>query len=633
MKRIDKRYILSILLLMIIVGMAYSPLLKNMHSLIARWGRTYILALPLSQGIFDYHQFPLRTHLFEGGYPFIGDIESWDLSPFGIFICLFGGIAGVRIITLSYFLIGALGMFYFARNIMQYCYPGAIFSSVIYIMSSWAANRTVDSNLIYLCSYFMPWAFAFFIKSFRDNKYIIFTAIILSLYIMVGGLTFIIAVFFIFLYGILDSLKFGGTNKIIVNYSWPARFVTIIILALLISAIKAAPMINLINKRVYLYFHNSPQVEQVYGTVEVDQNGKITKTLPERCLTFDKLYKALFKSDFTENYLSIYFGYIPVIFLFLSLIFYPLKLIRYLLLLIIFIILMFGPNSPIDLYKSLWEMNFITRAIIKIDKYFLPYIVFLIALMAGQALSITEKLNGRKKYFCFGILFFLAVVSVYNNFKIHQFLINKIKYKQVNQSEKKYAKEAFFQVEFFERPDEIGWLNEKNGDDFWFFPLLRQNIGIVNFYPTVKIGSSAIPKYFIDPEKCQLVFANIDRFREIEHLFTINPKYKGEAFFLQEENKSNLIYFSPNKIVIDTYIAAADNLIFNQNYHQGWISNKGKVNNYSGFLAVGLSKKDSGKINLIYLPADFLIGFIISVGTLLGILFYLFYFLKQKHEK
>jgi len=205
------------------------------------------------------------------------------------------------------------------------------------------------------------------------------------------------------------------------------------------------------------------------------------------------------------------------------------------------IILMFGPNSPIDIYKPLWSINAFTRAILKPDKYFLPYIIFLIALISGQSFSLIERFKGNKKYVYTGILCLLAAFSIYDIFKVRHSIISKVSYATARSIQRK-SDNNFFQVKFYKPPDEIHHLNIRKNDDFWFYPLLRQNIGIVNFYPTVSIASSAIPKYFIDEQKSEIVFKHMNNFFDIEHLFKVNPEYKGEAFFLQRENKANSCY-------------------------------------------------------------------------------------------
>lgn len=601
--------IISCLFLTAVTIIAYFPIIKNISQPILGWGRYYILALPLSQSVLDYHQLPLRTHLFSGGYPVIGDIEGWNLSPFGIFLCFFREFTGVRLIVLSYLLMGATGMVYFTRNIMHYNWLGAVYSSILFICCPWIAYRIVGSDLYYLSICFLPFFLAFFIKSFTKPKYLIFASIMLSLYIFSAGLNFIIVCLFTFLLVILKTFNFDNKNDPVLNYVYFKKFIILIVFVLLLSSIKIIPMFNLIRSRKYQYFHNSPEIEQSYGVVEVNKGGQI-EPLSERCLTIDKLQSSLFKKEFkSADDLSIYFGYIPVFLLIIALLFYPKKLIPYFLLLVIFIILMFGPNSIIDIYKPLWSINSFTRSIIKPDRYFLPYIFFLIAVISGQSFSIIGII--KRKYIYGAVFFLLAILSICDVFKFHHSILDKIRYLPREQMHGE-SSGNFFQVKFYQRPDEIYGLNIKQNDDFWCYPLFRQNIGIVNFYPTVDIGYSVIPKYFIDRTHSDMVFSRIDKFHEIEHVFKVNPEYKGETFFLQKQNNLNLLYYSPNKILIDTKIITPDKLVVNQNYHKGWRSNKGRINNYRGLLAVDVDSKDKGVIKLDYFPVDLLLGLIVT---------------------
>lgn len=606
--------IIACLFLTAITITAYFPIIRNINQPILGWGRYYILALPLSQSILDYHQLPFRTHLFSGGYPVIADIEGWNLGPFGIFLCFFREIIGVRLIVLSYLLMGATGMFYFTRSIMKYNYLGAVYSSVLFICCPWIAYRIIGSDLYYLSMCFLPFFIAFFIKSFTKPKYLIFASIILSLYIFSAGLNFIIVCLFTFLYVVLKTFDFNNKNNPLLNCVYLKNFVLLIIFVLLLSSIKIIPMLNLINSRQYQYFHNSSEVEQSYGVVEANKDGQIEEALSERCWTINKLQNSLFKKEFKLSQdLSIYFGYIPVFLLIIAMLFYSKKLIHYFLLLFIFIILMFGPNSIIDIYKPLWSINSFTRGIVKPDRYFLPYIFFLTAVISGQSFSLIDRI--KRRYLYAGLLCLLAIVSIYDVFRFHHSILDKIRYLPKEQISEKAANN-FFQIKFYQRPDEIHYLNIKQDDDFWCYPLFRQNIGIVNFYPTVDIGYSAIPKYFIDEAGAETALNHINRFYEIEHMFKVNPEYKGETFFLQKQNNLNLLYYSPDKILIDTKIITPDKLIVNQNYHKGWKSNKGKIDNYRGLLAIDVDVKDKGIIKLDYFPVDLLVGLI---GTILGI--------------
>lgn len=618
--RITKISTISYLFLIATLIFTYFPLIKNIEQPIQGWGRYYILATPLSQSLSIFHQLPFRTYLFSGGYPVIGDIEGWNTNPLGVFIALFKEIMGVKLIVLIYLLTGALGMFYLTKNLLKYNHFGAVYSSVLFILCPWFAYRIIDSDIYYLSICFLPFLISFFIKSFSDSKYLPIASIFLSFYILSSGLNFIIVCFFILLFTVLKTFNFIHNSSPFLNYSYLKKFILLILFSLLLSSIKILPMIDLIHSRSYQYFHNSPAVEKTYGVTAIDKEGRIKETISERCFTVKKLYDSLFKKNIQPEYLSIYFGYIPVFLLLIALLAYFKESIIYFILLLFFIILMFGPNNVIDIYKPLWDINSFTRGIVKPDKYFLPYIFFLIALIAGQSFSL---INRFKKTDILKYLFItLAIISIYEISVLNHSLLNRISYLPKEKIHK-INNTDFFQIEFYKRPDEIHHLNKKQNDDFWFYPLFQQNIGIVNFYPTIDIAHHAIPKYFINKQQANMIFNNITDFSKIEPGLEINSQYKGEVYFQQKQNQANLLYFSSNKIIIDTKIITPDKLIINQNYHNGWKSNKGKMADYNGLLSIDIDKKTDGLIKLTYFPHNLLIGLIASLLGIVVIYVYL----------
>jgi hypothetical protein len=146
--------------------------------------------------------------------------------------------------------------------------------------------------------------------------------------------------------------------------------------------------------------------------------------------------------------------------------------------------------------------------------------------------------------------------------------------------------------------------SEKTKEDYFY---LRAGVGIVNFQQDliIRIGHHAIPKYFV----------NIGDYRYIsepEGRLKLNPKYKGEVFFLDEENQAQMQYFSPNEIRIRAIIKKPGKSVINQNYHKSWRTNLGRLEPYRGLLSVNLEREGVYDVILKYVPLDFYAGCIIS---------------------
>ena len=155
--------------------------------------------------------------------------------------------------------------------------------------------------------------------------------------------------------------------------------------------------------------------------------------------------------------------------------------------------------------------------------------------------------------------------------------------------------------------------------DGYFY--LQQNVGMADWlFTNLKIKSTIIPKYLI----------KLGDYRYLSNApgnLELNPFYKGEVFFLNQENDAQLRYFSPNEIHVDVKMKDAGTLIINQNYHAAWRTNAGSLLNHNGLLAISLDKTGSYIVRLTYVPFDFYLGMIISASSLL-ISYHLFIYKK-----
>ena len=132
------------------------------------------------------------------------------------------------------------------------------------------------------------------------------------------------------------------------------------------------------------------------------------------------------------------------------------------------------------------------------------------------------------------------------------------------------------------------------------------------------IKTNVVPKYLVKEGDSRYLPAELDKLEA-------NPAYLGEVFLQNEENKARLQYFSPNKIRVSVRLQGADTLIINQNYHQSWRTNIGKLTDHNGVLAVVINKPGDYMIQLTYVPLEFYRGLVISILSLLLAYYFLVY--------
>ena len=131
---------------------------------------------------------------------------------------------------------------------------------------------------------------------------------------------------------------------------------------------------------------------------------------------------------------------------------------------------------------------------------------------------------------------------------------------------------------------------------------LIRDVGTVDWYTGIPLPEHAIPKYFVDKSNNA----------------TLNPEYRGEAFFLEAENRA-AVTFRPNSILVEVDVQKPDVLVINQNYHRDWHTNRGECFEDKGLLAVRLDRTGSYTVRMRYVSRSFYSGLVLS-GVSLAVL-------------
>lgn len=594
----------TILAVLILVILFYFPLFQNIRRGIPSldWYGVYPFADFFRTSVLKFHQFPLRSPYFGGGYPLIGHPYDISLNPLSIIVLLCGDIAGTKITIFSILLISALSVFYLTRYLLKYNLLGSFFSSLTFIFCSWGPCQYLESSYEKLYLYLLPLILALFIKSKENKKFIFFSCLPLSMVVLSAGAVFIPIALFLFLFACINMIQIEKGIGIKINLYWPGVFFLVLFVTFFVCMAKILPMFQLLNREdiQFIHFPHEHNYSEVSRMI-IDRG---------RALNLRRLYELLFvKNSYIvegDDYLQMYLGYIPVILAGLSFIFYWRKTFNYLILLIIFVVLSFGPNSPLDLFKWLWHANPIIHSIWRPDEFFTFPIFFIITVISGRIFLV---LKGRKK-----LLWFLVPIVIFslNNmfWPNRQFLKNRIVEEKIHLN----PQERFYQVKI---RDTLADKEHYQRDGYFY---LRQNVGMLDWlFTNLEIKAGGVPRYLVDRGDYKYISNSPAKLE-------INPFYKGEAFFLdKEENKAEVQYFSPNKIRITVEVKDADKLIINQNYCNSWRTNVGRLFSYNDLLAVTLDKTGSYMVKLTYVPLDFYLGVVVSLVSLTASYYFLIY--------
>ena len=594
---------LIIFLIILVVALSCLPIFKNIHNINLNWDWLQMLSYyrAARQALFQDHQFPLRTYYFSGGYPLFSNPQDGSLNPFFIPVLIFGEVVGLKINVFLFHCIGCLGMYYLARVVMNYNRLGASFSSIVFCLAG-HAHRLLIRGQDYIPAsfyFFIPLALALFIKAKEHKRYLVLSVFIFTLIATQAGLYFAPLLLFIFLYALLDTFQ-RKDKKIVWEFLSLRNFFLVFFFSFLLGAVKFFPMLELLKRNLRSMESYNP----FWGPL------------------FPNIYKAFFlhqghfsSSGMHWNYF--YTGYAPALLTVAAIAIFWRRNVRFLILFILFALLSFGGRTPLDIFRLLWKLP-LFHSIEAPTRYFVPYVIFLMALTSGSFFLIQGKLKLRFAVPALTVLTVFVAADLFftNSTREISFPLAVPKYN---------VEKDFFSVKNSKASGAVSPLIPKKMLETrsweWTRPtqyeLMRQNIGKINAYVNIHLPESAVPKYLIGVKEDESLGPGSFR----RHL---NPDYKGEIYFLKHSgNTAAFEYFSPNTILARVRVREPDTLVLNQNYEKSWKSGFGTTRSESGLLAIDLSREGEYLVPFSYLPFSFYLGLAVSLLAAGLMLFYL----------
>jgi len=561
-------------IIVVIISLFCIPLLERPSSisLDSDWNQMYSYFNFSRNSVLKNFQFPLRCPYFGGGYPLIANPQDISLSPLFVIILIMGEVLGSKIICVMAYFLCAFGMYYLAKEGMNFTRLGALFSSLSLSLCSWLPFQLSDGNFtkVYYCA--LPFLTFFILKSTKQWKFIIYSAFLLCFIFLQGGLSFAAICLFLFLFFFFPqfspefySEKYNLRTLLIRN-----TFI-IIILSLLFGAVKFFPMLELLLK-------NSRAVD--YSQIS------------QHCLNTKSFLESLFNKNY-RNHSTIYIGYGTLL---LALIAFMLDFKnqkKLLFPLAVIALILLGPNTPINISAFLHKLP-IFNSMDRIDKYFSFFVAFMLVLSAGASFGLLQKKMKHKI-----VAVFLTLFVIINTFDLFTNNINYHKNIFLFAPQPLRIKNEYFSQAF----------NKENSEDrfanaYLQYALLKKNIGLINWYGNIYLGEFAIPKYFVSSE---------EKNDPSSIVFSYNNKYRGELFFLgKNDNSAKFIAFSPNGIEIKANITTPDTLVINQNFDCSWRANTKDLSSWNGLLAIKINSPGEYMYRLDYKPVSFFVGLFIT---------------------
>ena len=393
---------------------------------------------------------------------------------------------------------------------------------------------------------------------------------------------------FLFLFSLLSSFKVGKKlknvklNRLKFNARPLRVFFLILFLVLFLGMVKILPVLEQLDS----YDRCVDDYSNVYLSDGCYEDYADTK---EYAITFPNLINSFLVDDHI-NHSTMFVGIIPLLFFMLSLLFLNKKVIKYASLFFLMAILILGPHFFVDFYWLIWKLPFF-HSVNKISKYLAPLILFSFSIVVGAVVPALKR-SKQKRNILFNLALLLLITfsignQFYYNIQRQSGLFDVVPPVFVKE-------EGFYQTYV----DNVNLRYEPFLGRIHYYNLKR-GVGTINWYGSILLDENTEPKYFVSRE-------GVER---------DNPQYKGETYFLNENNQAQIDFFSTNKLIISTNISLLpDSLIVNQNYNKYWRANCGIVVDNGGLLAIELTE-DCGPVELRFIPYSFIIGFIITLAA------------------
>jgi len=587
MKQRYKLYVIGSFIAILLMGAIYvQPLLKN----IGNWGEmdwdqfTFWYSVPRTI-ILQHHQFPLWNPYSNGGNVFLAHPHSAFLSPFYLFILIFGGVVGLKISWIFHLFFGICGMFLLSRYLSM-SRLAAHLAAIVLMFCSILTLHLAEGHTEWLGLAYLPWFFLCFLKSKESKKNLVLAIIFFALMIFSASIDVIMVVgVFISSYALFMSIK----NK---SFLFIKNLILIFLMASLLCSIKLLPMFE--------FLHRNPRKTTSEGSTEISLLPKVLLSREQAFYYQETKWagpenKARVRGkdfDIGWHEYGAYVGILPLILAIIGIFFYfkqhwPLFIAG-----ILSLWISLGGGAFYNLWEVIHKLPVYDS--LHVPSRFILGFVFCVSLFSGFGLSKIEKIGSKKRYkllmgLIVGLVFFdLFLVNrplLDNTFTIKPPVVEK-------------------HLEFKQRYRNLILLPGKSKSSMYF--ALLGNSGVLDSYEVVNIGQGRVT---VEGES----------------------EYKGEVYLSSDNGQISIVKYTPNYIEVEANILKPDILVVNQNFSPGW-KVKGidtEVQPREGLIT---ARVPVGKysVTFYYLPASVVFGFII---TLLSGLCLFIFFLKANKSK
>jgi hypothetical protein len=506
-----------------------------------------------------------------GGVPLLANIESAHTDPYFFLSFVFGENLGLRLSVTLTLAIGFIGTYLLARRFFGVNIGSAILAGAIYSFSGFQMLAFSTGVFAWIPVGLIPFFIYFYLRSLERNIYIIPTAGMLMWIFFGGGPHMpVFTAILVTLLAIGYSVVFRSLRPLLLLFA-------VFCAASLLSTMKLLPTTELVV--IFDAFNRVPSFIAPLGWI------------PKMFL--DRHQDASFAWNFAltgENYrwseFGSYVGLVPALLLICSLPFIWRKKIAIIWLLVGIIILamMFG-FFPWTLIQQIPVLREIVR-----NPQRLRSILFLpLGLLAAYGLSvISEKFikNNILRNIAVGLVVLFVVVDLLSVGAPNFNNLFNLDWPKLERSEKFVRLNA-------------GYADEDAG---------YYKAGYLSYLANQGTMDLCVPNMAVN--RPMMASGNGTTSAE--------KPYWGEAYILGTDKKAEITYLSPTKIIVKIENLQQDGwLVLNQNFYPGWSTVPAReVAQKKGLVATRVKAGDT-MITFKYLPLSFIVGFWVSLTSII----------------
>ncbi|MCA9393570.1 MAG: YfhO family protein [Candidatus Omnitrophica bacterium] len=528
--------------------------------------------------ITEFRQFPLWNPYVNGGNVMLAHPQSAFLSPFFIFVLIFGPYLGLKIQITVHVFLGLWGMFLLAKNLALRD-MAAYLAAFVFMFAAVYPLHLTEGHTEWLCMAFMSWLFLAYRKSLDDIRYVLAGIVFLSLILLNGSVdVFNIFNVFLGLYAVLTAAR---------SRDWmPVKSLMMIFAGtFLLCAVKLFPMLDFIRE--------FPRTGEEAG-------GGVTLGILFRML-LDPNQETLDMMNWLDGYrmglthewheYGAYVGILPLVLGLAGCVIFFRKYWPLIVSGMAMLLIALGDGTMLNAWQLLRRLPVYDSLTVP-SRYIVGF-VFLLALTAAMTLQlINDRLAGQRGLrakVLKGAVVLMFLFIPYHLIEMNSSIFwNAFRVEPVTLRHNPVFAQRYREVRF----------QEEYVTNSSIYPVFMSNSGIVEGYEVMQLTRGAVTVLG-------------------------ESGYRGEYFFDFPRGERELVLFSPNKLVFDIKLDRSNLLIINQNYHKGWTASipghRLAVSQTAGLISVVLPEGEY-RLELTYRPQPFLVGGAVSLLTLVLLL-------------